>query len=197
MWSAAAYMLCSVQGRGRGQWLPAEEQLLCQVAPRSCQLARLLALMTRPPCQHPAHRRTAQQRPPINSASAARPGKDCAPSMPLRCIVLHMGMLKGSAVSGGRKVSRPGLAGRLARRALRAALPERSPAGAPALCPWPPEDPQRRSPSAPCTEKTFGYLQSTSCSVHCSPAFKFCSTKKEKVGSSLAPEPCRRRTAAA
>ena len=90
----------AVQYRGRGQWLPAEEQLPCQVALHSCQPARLLALMTRPPCQHPAHRRTAQQRPPMNSASAGRPGKGCALSMPLRYTVLHMGMLKEKCCAG-------------------------------------------------------------------------------------------------
>ena len=86
-----------VQIGGGGQWLPAEEQLPCQMALHSCQLARLLALMTRPPwppCQHPAHRRTAQQWPPISSASAAIPGKECALSMPPRCTVLFTSMLK-------------------------------------------------------------------------------------------------------
>ena len=117
MCSTAAHMLCRVQIRGRGQWLPAEEQLPCQVALHSCQLARLLALMTRPPCQHPAPRRTAQQRPPMISASAARPGKECALSMPLRYTVLHTACSRNSDVLGwhGGLTSRPGRPGGMAR----------------------------------------------------------------------------------
>ena len=118
--------------------------------------------------------------------------------MPLWCIVLHMGMLKEECCVG--------VAGRSHVQAWQAGWHD-------ALCALRFQSARQLAPQLSAlghqrvlegalllhraNGRTFRYLQSTSCSVHYSPPFKFCSTKKEKVGSSLAPEPCRRQTAAA
>ena len=78
----------------------------------------------------------------------------------------------------GMKVSRPGLAGQVAWRALLAALPGRSPAGAPAPCPWPLEGPRGRSPSAPCKVRTFDCLHVASTT---SPASSFTAPRRSML----------------